>query len=162
MRYVMLAIVALLLSGCATNARDCDPTTGDVNIITKFNCNYSGTWDKRVDNKKNTLAHEQMLNAEFKAVNEAIEKEKEKAQSNASVASKRQSQQALQNSLNKLVAQLKTKTAGRAEAQNQVAALEKSIKEAQNRPSDSEMQKQMELQKLQGQLADLQATLATQ
>ena len=39
---------------------------------------------------------------------------------------------------------------------------DQSIKEAQNRPSDSEMQKQMELQKLQGQLAELQATLATQ
>ena len=160
MRYVLLAVGALLLSGCATDARDCDPTTGDVNIVTKFNCNYSGTWDKRVDAKKSTLAHEQVLNVEFKAVNDAIEKEK--AQSNASVASKRQSQQALQNSLNKLVAQLKTKTAGRADAQKQVAALEKSIKEAQNRPSDSEMQKQMELQKLQGQLAELQSTLASQ
>lgn len=160
MRYLLLAVGTLLLSGCATDARDCDPTTGDVSIITKFNCNYSGTWDKRVDAKQNTLAHEKVLNAEFKAVNEAIEKEK--AQSNASVASKRQSQQALQTSLNKLVAQLKTKTAGRADAQKQVADLEKSIKEAQNRRSDSEMQKQMELQKLQGQLADLQATLATQ
>jgi len=161
MRYLLLAVGALLLSGCATNARDCDPTTGDVSIVTKFNCNYSGTWDKRVDDKQNTLAHEQVLNAEFKAVNEAIEKEK--AQSNASVASKRQSQQALQSSLNKLMGQLKTKTAGRADAQKQVADLEKSIKEAQNnRPSDSVMQKQMELQKLQGQLAELQATLATQ
>ena len=113
-----------------------------------------------MDAKQSTLAHEQVLNAEFKAVNEAIEKEK--AQSNASVASKRQSQQALQRSLNNLVAQLKSKTAGRADAQKQVADLEKSIKAAQNRPSDSEMQKQMELQKLQGQLTDLQAMLATQ
>ncbi|ABP62836.1 MULTISPECIES: hypothetical protein [Enterobacteriaceae] len=160
MRYLLLAVGALLLSGCATDARDCDPTTGDVSIVNKFNCNYSGTWDKRVDDKQNTLAHEQILNAEFKAVNEAIEKEK--AQSHASVASKRQSQQALQSSLNKLVAQLKTKTAGRADAQKQVTDLEKSIKEAQNRPSDSVMQKQMELQKLQGQLAELQTTLASQ
>ncbi|VTP69520.1 Uncharacterised protein [Leclercia adecarboxylata] len=96
----------------------------------------------------------------FKAVNEAIEKEK--AQSNASVASKRQSQQALQSSLNKLVAQLKTKTAGRADAQKQVADLEKSIKEAQNDRANLSCKKQMELQKLQGQLAELQATLATQ
>jgi len=160
MRYLLLAVGALLLSGCATDARDCDPTRGDVSIVNKFNCNYSGTWDKRVDDKQNTLAHEKILNAEFKAVNEAIEKEK--AQGHASVASKRQSQQALQSSLNKLVAQLKTKTAGRADAQKQVADLEKSIKEAQNRPSDSVMQKQMELQKLQGQLAELQTTLATQ
>jgi len=160
MRYLLLAVGALLLSGCATDARDCDPTTGDVSIVNKFNCNYSGTWDKRVDDKQNTLAHEQILNAEFKAVNEAIEKEK--AQSHASVASKRQSQQALQSSLNKLVAQLKTKTAGRADAQKQVTDLEKSIKEAQNRPSDSVMQKQMELQKLQGQLAELQTPLASQ
>jgi hypothetical protein len=44
MRYIFLALSALILAGCATNARDCDPTTGDVSIITKFNCNYSGTW----------------------------------------------------------------------------------------------------------------------
>jgi hypothetical protein len=36
------------------------------------------------------------------------------------------------------------------------------MKEAQNRPSASEMEKQMELQKLQGQLSELQQTLATQ
>lgn len=129
MRYIFLALSALILAGCATNARDCDPTTGDVSIITKFNCNYSGTWDKRVENKQKTLQHDQELNKEFKAVNDAIEKEK--ALSNANVASKQKSQQELQKSMNNLVAQLKKKTAGRADAQKQVADLEKSMKEAQ-------------------------------
>jgi hypothetical protein len=36
------------------------------------------------------------------------------------------------------------------------------MKEAQNKPSASELQKQMELQKLQGQLNELQETLASQ
>lgn len=157
---ILMMLSALLLAGCATNARDCDPTAGDVSIITKFNCNYSGTWDKRVEQKQQTLQHEQQLNKEFNAVYAAIEQEKQ--QSNASVASKRKSQQALQHSMNNLIAQLKQKNAGRADVQKQIAALEKKMKEAQNRPSASEMEKQMELQKLQGQLSELQQTLATQ
>lgn len=160
MRYLLLLITAILLSGCATDARDCDPTTGDVNIITKFNCNYSGTWDKRVEDKKNTLQHEQVLNKEFAAVYAAIEQDK--AQSNASVASKRKAQQDLERSMNNLVAQLKKKTAGRADAQKQVADLEKRMAETQNKPSASVMQKQMELQNLQQQLNELQTTLASQ
>ena len=160
MRYVLLVVASVLLAGCATNARDCDPTTGDVSIVTKFNCNYSGTWDKRVEEKKNTLQHEQALNKEFKAVYDAIEQEK--AQSNASVASKRKSQQALERSLNNLVAQLKSKTQGKAAAQTELAKLEKSMKEAQNQPSTSVMQKQMELQKLQDQVTQLQQTLDSQ
>lgn len=157
---ILMMLSALLLAGCATNARDCDPTAGDVSIITKFNCNYSGTWDKRVEQKQQTLQHEQQLNTEFNAVYAAIEQEKK--QSNASVASKRKSQQALQRSMNNLIAQLKQKNAGRADVQKQIAALEKKMKEAQNRPSASEMEKQMELQKLQGQLSELQQTLAAQ
>lgn len=157
---ILMMLSALLLAGCATNARDCDPTAGDVSIITKFNCNYSGTWDKRVEQKQQTLQHEQQLNTEFNAVYAAIEQEKK--QSNASVASKRKSQQALQRSMNNLIAQLKQKNADRADVQKQIAALEKKMKEAQNRPSASEMEKQMELQKLQGQLSELQQTLAAQ
>lgn len=159
MRYLLL-IGTLLLAGCVTNPRDCDPTTGDVNIVTKFNCNYSGTWDKRVEEKTGTLQHEQELNKEFKAVYAAIEQEK--AQSNASVASKRKAQQDLERSMNNLMAQLKKKSAGRADMQKQVNDLEKRMKEAQNTPSASSMQKQMELQQLKEQLNELQSTLASQ
>ncbi|AJZ88324.1 hypothetical protein RI049_19240 [Cedecea neteri] len=160
MRYLLPLIGAILLTGCATDARQCDPRTGDVNIITKFNCNYSGTWDKRVEEKQQTLQHEQAMNNEFNAVYAAIEQEK--AQSNASVASQRKTQQTLDRSLSTLVAQLKTKTAGKAAAQKQLAALEKNIKEAQSRPAESVMQKQLELQELQGQLSELQSTLSSQ
>ncbi|AOR63655.1 hypothetical protein [Pectobacterium wasabiae] len=160
MRALLPVFTALLLAGCVTNPQSCDPTTGDVNIVTKFNCNYSGTWDQRVTEKQQTLQHEQALNKEFNAVYAAIEQEK--TQSNASVTAKRKSQQELQRSMNNLVAQLKKKSAGRADAQKEIAALEKSMKEAQNRPSESEMQKQMELQKLQGQLTGLQKMLEPQ
>ncbi|MEI7173287.1 hypothetical protein [Pectobacterium carotovorum] len=160
MRILLPVFTTLLLAGCVTNPQSCDPTTGDVNIVTKFNCNYSGTWDQRVTEKQQTLQHEQELNKEFNAVYAAIEQEK--AQSNASVATKRKSQQELQRSMNNLVAQLKKKNAGRTAAQKEIAELEKSMKEAQNRPSESEMQKQMELQKLQGQLTELQKMLASQ
>ena len=100
------------------------------------------------------------MNKEFKAVDYTIEQEK--AQNNASVAIKRKAQQGLERSMNSQMAQLKKKTAGRADMQKQVNDLEKRMKEAQNAPSASTMQKQMELQQLKEQLNELQSTLASQ
>lgn len=112
MKFLPLSLVGmtLLLSGCVTNPADCDPTTGDVSIITKFNCNYSGTYDNRIEQKQAILANEKALNTEFRAVLAAIEKEKQ--QTNASLKSKQASQQALNQSMNNLLNQIRQKTKG--------------------------------------------------
>lgn len=160
MRILIVALAVALISGCSTNARDCDPTTGDVSIITKFNCNYSGTWDQRVEDKQHTLQHEQALNKEFKAVYDAISSQQQ--QVSGQVASKRQSQQALDRSLDRLIAQLKAKSKGKTAAQNQLAELQQTRESLRNSPSASVMQKQLELQKLQNQVKELQETLDAQ
>ncbi|MFZ4833133.1 hypothetical protein [Rouxiella sp. Mn2063] len=156
LRYLPLLASIVVLSGCATNAADCDPTTGDVSIITKFNCNYSGTYDKRVESKQQTLSNEQALNTEFKAVYAAIEQEKN--QVHGDVASKQATYNALNKSMSNLLAQLKKKSAGQAKYQKQIAELETSLKQ-QNTPSKSVMEKQMELEDLRSQVASLQQAL---
>ncbi|CDH32226.1 hypothetical protein [Xenorhabdus bovienii] len=157
MRILMMLVISMALTGCVTNAQECDPTTGDMSIITKFNCNYSGTWDQRVVDKEKVLQHEQTLNKEFKAVYDAIEREKKAGQAN--LESRKRSQVALQKSLNRLFNQLKTKAAGKVKIEKQIVELEKRMREAQQKPSQSEMQKQLELQQLQNQLNELQDSL---
>ncbi|MCC8366734.1 hypothetical protein J8V57_10615 [Xenorhabdus sp. PB61.4] len=157
MRVLMILLMNVVLVGCVTNAQECDPTKGDMSIIAKFNCNYSGTWDQRVAEKEKVLQHEKILNKEFKAAYEALEQERKTAR--ATLESKRRTQAVLQKSLSNLVNQLKIKAAGKAQMEKQVADLEKRIRESQQRPAQSEMQKQMELQQLQNQLHELQDSL---
>ncbi|MEI9533538.1 hypothetical protein [Moellerella wisconsensis] len=147
----------LLLAGCVTNPADCDPTTGDVSLLTKFNCNYSGTYDSRIEQKQAIFDNEKALNSEFKAIYAAIEHEK--AQSNASVKSKQKSQTSLNNSVNNLLGQIKQKTKGRADIQKQISNIENKMQETQNNPSKSVMEKQLELESLRGQVFDLQSDL---
>ena len=149
--------ISLLLSGCVTNPADCDPTTGDVSIITKFNCNYSGTYDNRIEQKQAILANEKALNTEFKAVFAAIEKEKQ--QTNASLKSKQASQQALNQSMNNLLNQIRQKTKGQNDIQKQINEIDKQMKSAQNNTSKSVMEKQLELENLQNQVINLQSDL---
>lgn len=159
MKFLTLSLVGmtLLLSGCVTNPADCDPTTGDVSIITKFNCNYSGTYDNRIEQKQAILANEKALNTEFRAVLAAIEKEKQ--QTNASLKSKQASQQALNQSINNLLNQIRQKTKGQNDIQKQINEIDRQMKATQNNPSKSVMQKQLELDNLQNQVLSLQSDL---
>ncbi len=159
MKFLPLSLVGmtLLLSGCVTNPADCDPTTGDVSIITKFNCNYSGTYDNRIEQKQAILANEKALNTEFRAVLAAIEKEKQ--QTNASLKSKQASQQTLNQSMNNLLNQIRQKTKGQNDIQKQINEIDRQMKATQNNPSKSVMQKQLELDNLQNQVLSLQSDL---
>ncbi|OTA20365.1 hypothetical protein Xbed_01591 [Xenorhabdus beddingii] len=160
MRGLIMLAAGMVLTGCVTNAKECDPTLGDMSLIAKFNCNYSGTWDQRVVEKEKELQHEQALNKEFKAVYAAIEREKKAGKAN--LESKRRSQTALHKSLNHLLNQLKTKSVGKANMEKQIAELEDRLRNVSNQPSQSEMQKQLELQQLQSQLNKLQNSLLVQ
>ncbi|MEQ4924611.1 hypothetical protein [Proteus hauseri] len=159
MKRLPLSLVGmtLLLSGCVTNPADCDPTTGDVSIITKFNCNYSGTYDNRIEQKKAILGNEQALNTEFKAVLAAIEKEKQ--QSNADLKTQQANQRALNQSMNNLLSQIRQKTKGQSDIQKQIDDIDKRMKAVQNNPSKSVMEKQLELEGLQNKVLDLQSDL---
>lgn len=162
MKLLPLSLVGLtlLLSGCVTNPADCDPTTGDVSIITKFNCNYSGTYDNRIEQKKAILGNEKALNTEFKAVLAAIEKEKQ--QSNADLKTQQANQRALNQSMNNLLNQIRQKTKGQGDIQKQIDDIDKRMKAVQNNPSKSVMEKQLELESLQNKVLDLQSDLGLQ
>ncbi|MEA9391543.1 hypothetical protein SJI19_13490 [Acerihabitans sp. TG2] len=154
----MLILLVATLSGCASSMSDCDPTTGDVSIVSKFNCRYSGTYDQRVNVKQQTLTHEQALNHEFKAVLAAIEQEKN--QSNSSLKSRQASADQLNRSMNTLLTQLKQKAAGQKKYQKQINDLQTSLDQAQQQqPSQSVLDKQLQLEDLRSQVSSLQQDL---
>lgn len=157
---LLAAAAALLLAGCASTVEECDPTTGDVSLIKKFNCKYSGTYDKRVDMKEQTLAHEKELNTEFKAALAAIEKEKSLV--NADLRTQQASQKALNQSMNNLLVQARAKSKNHSDIQARINTIEKQLKESQNSPEQSTMEKQLELENLKNQVMDLQTDLGLQ
>lgn len=154
---LLAAGTALLLAGCASTPEECDPTTGDVSLIRKFNCKYSGTYDKRVDMKEQTLAHEKELNTEFKSALAAIEKEKSLV--NADLKTRQVNRQELNQSVNNLLAQARVKSKNRADIQTRINTIEKQLNESQNSPDKSTMEKQLELENLKNQVTDLQSDL---
>lgn len=154
---LLAAISVLLLAGCASNVEDCDPTTGDVSIIKKFNCKYSGTYDKRVEMKEQTLSHEKELNTEFKAVLAAIDNEKSLV--NADLKTQQASQKALNQSVSNLLNKARSKSKNRKDIQGQITSIDKQLKENQNSKNPSTMQKQLELENLKNQVMDLQSDL---
>ncbi|TYL44121.1 MULTISPECIES: hypothetical protein [Dickeya] len=158
MRLVAIVIpLSLVLTGCAVNMADCDPTTGDTSLVNKFNCNYSGTYNQRVQVKEQTLQHEQELNKEFKAVLSAITQEQ--SQVKLELGNTQANHQALNASVGDLLAKLKKKSAGKVQLQRQIAELEANMKRAQSQPSRSVMEKQLELENLRSQVMTLQQSL---
>lgn len=145
----------IFLSGCATDVKDCDPNSGDVSIVTKFNCQYSGTYQKRIDDKKVVLANETALNAEFKSVMAELEQEIANQQTDLKQASK--TNNALKNRLNAVLADLKNKTTDNADMQQRINAIQNEI-ENQN-PNASVIEKQLQLEDLKAKLTNLEQDL---
>ncbi|SES84279.1 hypothetical protein [Thorsellia anophelis] len=146
---------SVLLSGCATDVKDCDPNSGDVSIVTKFNCQYSGTYQKRIDDKKIILENETALNAEFKAT--MAELEKEIAAQRADLNQANSTNSALKAKLNQLLATLKAKTTDNAQIQASINAIQDEIENAN--PNASVIEKQIKLEELRSKLSSLEADL---
>lgn len=150
----------LFLTGCTTPAQDCDPTTGDASLVRKFNCNYSGTYEQRVQEKERILSGEQEANARFHDVYAAIEKEKmvvSQHRKNAEIE-----YGVLQDSLQSLLSDLRSKTTGQQQLQTRINAAEKRIKGLGSANPSSAMEKQLQLEQLRQEVSSLQSDLGLQ
>lgn len=157
--WVLLAGGMMLVSGCATTPANCDPTQGDVSLISKFNCKYSGAYDARVEEKQQALLKEQALNRQFREALASIELEQ--AQSNAKLRKKTTISEGLSMTLSTLMGQLKQKAATRTDLQQKVARLEASVQSLTTQPRTAAAKKK-ELNRLQAQLGSLQQDLGLQ
>ena len=155
-KYLLLLSPFIFLVGCSTTPEQCDPTTTNIGIMDKISCNYSGNYQARIDQKKQILENEARANQQFKEIYAVIEKQKN--DTSLSIKQKQAQQQKLKTDLTKLTNEVKQKAQGREDLQAQVRDIEQQLKKVNNSNS-SDLEKQVELEKLNKKLQQLQKAL---
>ncbi|MCO6536349.1 MAG: hypothetical protein J6569_02600 [Gilliamella sp.] len=155
-KYLLLLSPFIFLVGCSTTPEQCDPTNTNIGIMDKISCNYSGNYQARIDQKKQILENEVRANQQFKEIYAVIEKQKN--DTSLSIKQKQAQQQKLKTDLTKLTDEVKQKAQGRDDLQAQVRDIEQQLKKVNNSGS-SELEKQVELEKLNKKLQQLQKAL---
>ncbi|OCG20336.1 MULTISPECIES: hypothetical protein [unclassified Gilliamella] len=155
-KYLLLLSPFIFLAGCSTTPEQCDPTNTNIGIMDKISCNYSGNYQARIDHKKQILEDEVRANQQFKEIYATIEKQKNATA--LSIKQKKAQQQKLKTDLTKLTNEVKQKAKGRDDLQAQVKDIEQQLNKVNNSNS-SELEKQVELDKLNRKLQQLQKAL---
>ena len=154
--FIFLFSPWLLLTGCSTTPEQCDPTNTNIGIMDKISCNYSGNYQARIDKKEQILENEKRANAQFREIYATIERQKNST--SLSVKQKQTQLQKLKTELTQLTSEVKQKAKNRDDLQAQVNDIEQQLKKVNNSNS-SELEKQVELDKLNKKLQQLQKAL---
>ena len=134
---LIVATSLLTLSACTNTPEECDPSI-ELNVFSKAACKMSGSYDKRIEQKEKVLIDEKATNKELNAIYAQIQQQ--------------------QKTVNALTANLKQKAAGKSGLLKQIAEVEQQM-QAVNNSTGSEMDKQLEIQRLQSKLSTLQQAL---
>ena len=153
---IFLLSPLLLITGCSTTPEQCDPTNTNIGIMDKISCNYSGNYQARIDKKEQILENEKRANAQFREIYATIERQKNST--SLSVKQKQTQLQKLKTELTQLTNEVKQKAKNRDDLQAQVNDIEQQLKKVNNSNS-SELEKQVELDKLNKKLQQLQKAL---
>ena len=153
---ILLLSPLVLLTGCTTTPEQCDPTNTNIGIMDKISCNYSGNYQARIDKKERILEDEKRANAQFREIYATIEKQKNST--SLSVKQKQAQLQKLKTELTKLTKEVKEKAKNRDDLQAQVKDIEQQMNKVNN-SNASDMEKQVELDKLNKKLQQLQKAL---
>ena len=154
--FIFLFSPWLFLTGCSTTPEQCDPTNTNIGIMDKISCNYSGNYQARIDKKEQILENEKRANAQFREIYATIERQKNST--SLSVKQKQAQLQKLKTELTQLTNEVKQKAKNRDDLQAQVNDIEQQLKKVNNSNS-SELEKQVELDKLNKKLQQLQKAL---
>lgn len=161
--FVLLAIVSsLLVAGCAVTMEQCDPTLKNTGFGKKLGCSFSGgsfngIYEKRLEKLQLTLEEEKRLNANFRAVYAAVDKEKSEVRSE--LKRKKTDYVALEKAMGTLLSDLKAKSAGNQGLQKEIAALQQQLVDVTTGGGTAAVQKQVELDALKAQAQQLQKEL---
>lgn len=153
---IFLLSPLLLITGCSTTPEQCDPTNTNIGIMDKISCNYSGNYQARIDKKEQILENEKRANAQFREIYATIERQKNST--SLSVKQKQTQLQKLKTELTQLTSEVKQKAKNRDDLQAQANDIEQQLKKVNNSNS-SELEKQVELDKLNKKLQQLQKAL---
>lgn len=153
--FPLSAVMLLGLSACTTTPEQCDPSI-ELNVFSKAACKMSGSYDKRIETKESILVDEKSTSRDLSGIYAQIKQQQNTL--NQSKAQKQAQLKKLSKSVNSLTASLKQKAQGKPVLLKQINEVEQQMK-AVNNDSGSEMDKQLEIQRLQSKLSGLQQAL---
>lgn len=167
MKKITLLTLAFVLTGCATTsdpsnptAANCDPSQTEAGFFTKMRCDWSGGYAATVSANEEALVAARNENLHFKQIYEQIALQQQDTR--ASLETQKRRNQQLNQSLSKLLNQVKVKHGNRSNVQQQINQVEAKLKATQSAPATNTAaiaKKQDELQQLQRQLQRLQLSL---
>lgn len=157
-RYLVLLSPILFVLGCSTTPDKCDPRKNDASIFEKIGCNYSGSYNTRIEEKQKILDNEKKVNQKFRDIYANIEKQKNN--SSYTLMQKQEQLEQLKIDLISLTNEIKIKAkqTGRTDLQEKVLDIEQQQEKVSNSTS-SETEKTGELDKLNKKLQQLQKSL---
>ena len=99
LKLTSLVAMTILVGGCAVDKAGCDPRAlRDAGLLTKMNCDFSGSYDVRAKDKEAQLAEAQKTNAALREALAALDKKNEL--SKADVTARRNQLSAINRSVN--------------------------------------------------------------
>lgn len=159
MKLIKLTAIATIslfsLTACTNTPEECDPSI-ELNVFSKAACKMSGSYDERIEQKEKILIDEKATNQQLKNIYAQIQQQQKSV--NASKAQKQAQLAKLSKSVTALTADLKQKVQGKSALLKQINDVEQQM-QAVNNSSGSDMDKQLEIQRLQSKLSTLQQAL---
>lgn len=159
MKLIKLTAIATIslfsLTACTNTPEECDPSI-ELNVFSKAACKMSGSYDERIEQKEKILIDEKATNQQLKNIYAQIQQQQKSV--NASKAQKQAQLAKLSKSVTALTADLKQKAQGKSALLKQINDVEQQM-QAVNNSSGSDMDKQLEIQRLQSKLSTLQQAL---
>ena len=157
-----LALLALLaLGGCATQPGSCNSANADASLLTKASCDYSGGYAEQVRRQEQELIDARAENEQFRQVYEQIAAQQSATRESLQVQQRKQAE--LDQSLGRLLGQLKSRHANKGSVQQQIANLEQQLQASRSAPASSDpaavAARQEELKALQQKVSRLQLSL---
>lgn len=158
-RLLFPALAVLTLAGCATAPGACNSTNNDASLIAKIQCDHSGGYSEQIRQREQKLLDARAENELFHRVYQEISEQQQTTRQDLDV--QRLQQASLQQSLNALLSQLKSKHADKGQVQAQIASMEKELERspASGGSAADISARQEELRSLQQKVSRLQLSL---
>jgi len=153
---LILTVCVLLVSGCATTTSECDPAIQH-NTITNAGCLFSGKYGERQAKLELTIEEERGINESLTQIHTLLDEERRGI--SKSLSSTQAQYSRLDNSLNKLISQISSRSSGNATLEQQIAKLQSKKSKVLNNPSASGTRKQLELDSLYTEVENLKKEL---
>lgn len=146
LKLTSVLVTTLLVAGCAVDKAGCDPRAlRDAGLLTKMNCDFSGSYDARAKDKDAQLAEARKTNAALREALEALEKKNELTK--ADVSARRNQLSAINRSVNNYLQQVRATNPGNEALSAQIRQATATLNQLNATPVDSSAANGQELQK---------------